>query len=166
MKTLVAYISKTGNTKKVAEAIFGEIQGEKEIKPIKEVDSLVGYDLVFLGFPVEKSGPTKDAVRFLQNNTRGVNVALFITHSSPEHYEEVPTYYENFKKAAVGANIVGLFDCQGQLSKTAKFVMRVQPFYPKIRNAARLDNSQGQPDAARLEKARAFARKIIKKLSR
>ncbi len=29
MKVLVAYMSKTGNTKKVAEAIYGEITGEK-----------------------------------------------------------------------------------------------------------------------------------------
>jgi len=39
VKTLVTYMSKTGNTKKVAEAIFDEINGEKEIKTIDEVDS-------------------------------------------------------------------------------------------------------------------------------
>ena len=33
MKTLVTYMSQTGNTKRVAEAIFKEIKGKKEIKP-------------------------------------------------------------------------------------------------------------------------------------
>ena len=46
MKVLVAYKSQTGNTRKIAEAIFGEIQEEKEIKRIADVDSLEGYDLV------------------------------------------------------------------------------------------------------------------------
>lgn len=50
MKTVVACMSQTGNTRKVAEAIFGEIQGEKEIKELSELDGLEGYDLSFVGF--------------------------------------------------------------------------------------------------------------------
>ena len=37
MKSLVTYMSQTGNTKKIAEAIFEELPGEKEIKPLDEV---------------------------------------------------------------------------------------------------------------------------------
>ncbi len=40
MKTLVTYMSQTGNTKKIAEAIYGELEGEKDIKPIAEVKVL------------------------------------------------------------------------------------------------------------------------------
>ncbi len=40
MKVLVTYLSRTGNTRKVAQAIFEEIKDEKEIKPIADVDSL------------------------------------------------------------------------------------------------------------------------------
>ena len=59
MKILVAYLSKTGNTKKVAEAIFDEITDEKELKKIEDVDSLDGYDYSFLGFPIQRMGPDK-----------------------------------------------------------------------------------------------------------
>src|SRR5512137_1891517 len=58
-RVLVAYMTSTGNTKKVAEAIYGEISAEKEIKPIQEVQSLGGYDLAFLGFPTHGYGPDK-----------------------------------------------------------------------------------------------------------
>ena len=44
MKTLVTYMSQTGNTKKIAEAIYETISGEKEIKQLKEIDSLEDYD--------------------------------------------------------------------------------------------------------------------------
>ena len=36
-KTLVTYFSRTGNTKKVAEAIFASLDGDKNPKPIDEV---------------------------------------------------------------------------------------------------------------------------------
>jgi flavodoxin len=50
-RVLVAYMTSTGNTKKIAEAIYSEIATEKEIKPVREVQNLEGYDLAFLGFP-------------------------------------------------------------------------------------------------------------------
>ena len=53
MKTLVAYFSQTGNTKKVAESMFDVIQGEKEIKELSEVENVDGYDLLFVGFPID-----------------------------------------------------------------------------------------------------------------
>jgi len=49
MKVLVAYVSRTGNTKKVAEAIFQGMQEEKEIKELQNVGNLEGYDLTFIG---------------------------------------------------------------------------------------------------------------------
>jgi hypothetical protein len=51
-KVLVAYLSQTGNTKWVAEAIYYAIPEPKEIKPIKEMSTLEGYDLSFLGLPM------------------------------------------------------------------------------------------------------------------
>jgi flavodoxin len=53
LKVLVTYRSITGNTKKIAEAIFNEIEVEKEFKHFREVESLDDYDFVFVGYPVE-----------------------------------------------------------------------------------------------------------------
>jgi flavodoxin len=39
MKVLVAYMSQTGNTKKVADAIYGALPEPREIKPIKAMIS-------------------------------------------------------------------------------------------------------------------------------
>ena len=49
-RILVTYQSQTGNTKKVATAIFDALPEPKEVKPIREVESLEDYDLIFLGF--------------------------------------------------------------------------------------------------------------------
>ena len=159
MKVLVAYMSKTGNTKKVAEAIYGEIRREKEIKTIEEVKSLNGYDLAFLGFPIHVYGPDKKTKRFLETHTNGRKIALFITHASPEDWHELPEWLDKFNSVSAGANIVGRFDCQGQLAKGAKFFMSIIP--GKLREQAKMDDSLGQPDETRIERARVFARDMM-----
>jgi flavodoxin len=64
MKVLVAYMSWTGNTQKVAEAIYDAIPQPKEIKRVEDVTSLEGYDLAFLGFPIHNLGPDERAKTF------------------------------------------------------------------------------------------------------
>jgi flavodoxin len=161
MKVLVAYMSLTGNTKKVAEAIYGEIDCKKEIKPIKEVQDIEAYDLSFLGFPTHGYGPDKKAKAILEKLCKdGRKVALFVTHGAPEDEPEIQEVMAKFKQAAAGAELVGAFDCQGQLAKGVKFIMKISPS-KKLRSDARKDNSQGQPDETRLQRARAFARDTI-----
>jgi flavodoxin I len=160
-RVLVAYMTSTGNTRKVAEAIHGEIAAEKEIKPIGEVKDLGPYDLSFLGFPVHGYGPDKKAKALLEGLCKdGRKVALFVTHAAPEDEPEVSEYMAKFRQAAAGAELVGTFSCQGQLSKGVKFIMKISP-NKKLRADAKSDNSAGQPDTARLEKARAFARDMM-----
>jgi len=162
MKVLVAYMSQTGNTKKVAEAIYGAIPAPKEIKRVEEVTSLEDYSLSFLGFPMEWFGPNEKAKQFLENYTKGKTIALFITHASQEEGGAVlEGWLEKFKQAASNANLIGLFNCQGQLSQQIKQYMSSHS-NPDYRRWAEGDTSQGQPDATRLERARRFAAEIIK----
>jgi flavodoxin len=164
MKVLVAYMSSTGNTKKVAEAIHAGIACEKEIKPIAEVQDIGAYDLSFLGFPTHGAGPDKKVKKYLATHcTTGRNVALFVTHAAPEDSPEVPGSLAKFKEAAAGANVVGCFDCRGELSKGVKAIMRISP-NKQLRTWAKIDDSMGQPDAARLEKARAFAKETVARI--
>lgn len=163
MKVLVAYMSNTGNTKKVAEAIYDEIGDEREIKPIDEVGSTDGYDIAFLGFPIKQMGPDKKTTKLLAKHcTNGKNVVLFITHAAPEESPDLPPMLDKFRKAACGANIIDLFDCQGELSKKVKRIMSILPD-ARLRRWAKEDNSQGQPDETRIERAHAFSRDVMKK---
>lgn len=164
MKTLVTYLSKTGNTRKIAEAMYGGIKDEKQIKPINEVSSFEGYDVVFFGLPIHQMGPDGKEKKLMEKYcTDGTNVVLFITHAAREDAPDLPPMLDKFKKAAGGANIVAFFDCQGELDKTTKRIMSVLPV-ANLRKWAKEDNSQGQPDAFRIEKARVFARDTMKML--
>jgi flavodoxin len=159
-------MSQTGNTKKVAEAIFQEIKCKKEIKQMSEVNSLDGYDLAFIGLPIQAYQPAGDAKSFLEERTKGKNIALFVTHASPEDNPEVKQWLNLCKVAAAGAKILGVFDCQGELSQViADFMLNSGD--PSLVEAAKQRSlTVGQPNAARLKKARSFAKEIMKKYPR
>lgn len=55
MRTLVAYLSSSGNTSRVAEAIHAALPGSS-MMAIADVGPLDGYDLIFAGFPVIAEG--------------------------------------------------------------------------------------------------------------
>jgi flavodoxin len=71
VKILVTYYSKTGNTEKVARAIFDTLQGQKEILPLDQAADIEKYDLVFLGFPIMQFSPARKARSFLKTSCQG-----------------------------------------------------------------------------------------------
>ncbi len=86
MKILVAYFSRSGNTKQVAQSIFDTLPAEKEIITIGSQPASSEYDLLFLGFPIESYGPPKKITKYLKDLTKNQPVVFFLTHGVPvEH---------------------------------------------------------------------------------
>lgn len=160
MKVLVTYQSLTGNTKKVAAAIFEAIEQEKEMKELSQITTLEGYDLVFVGFPIMGFGPSPEVTGFLTNQATGRNVALFITHASPEDSEPLQDWLKKCKTSAANTDLKGIFNCQGELSE------QIADFMLKSGDAAMVEwakdrpSTIGQPDATRLQRAKDWAKKI------
>lgn len=160
----MAYISETGNTRKVAQAIYDEIPGEKDFMPVCDVPDSSVYDLIFMGFPMHQFGPDKKAtMRMKQHCVPGRKVALFVTHAAPESEPELQGWLSKFKDAASGAEIIGFFDCQGQMSIPVKMVLRLSRDR-KLREWAKADSSHGQPDEFRIKKAKEFAQEVLGKV--
>jgi flavodoxin len=164
MKVLVAYFSQTGKTKMVADAIYESIEGEKEIKELGEVESLDGYDLSFIGFPIIAFGPSKDGKEFLEQKAAGRKVALFITHAAPEDQEGVGEWLDKCREAAASAELVGFFDCQGELSEAIANALLKSDDATMRSFGERRPETMGQPDETRLQRARDFARETMSKL--
>ncbi len=163
MKVLVTYQSQSGNTRKVAEAIYGEIQAEKDIKEIGDLEALEGYDLYFIGMPLHAYGPANDAKGLLENHAAGKDVALFVTHAAPEEREMLRDWLARCREAAAGANLLGMFNCRGELAKEVADMM-VKSGDPQLAAwGEEREETIGQPDESRLERARAFAKDIMAK---
>jgi flavodoxin len=165
VRVLVTYLSQTGNTQKVAEAIHGEISGDKTIKKLEEVESLDEYDLSFIGLPIHAFGPAAPAKKFLEAHSPGKRIALFITHAAPEESEEVKGWLKRCSEAASEADIVNMFDCQGELAQPV-IELLLGSNDPKMRAFGELGPmTKGQPDGTRLERAKAFARETMAKVT-
>ncbi len=162
-RVLVAYLSQSGNTKKVAEAIYSKIQCEKKLANINEVESLDGYDVAFLGFPLIQMGPPAKAVNFLGNEAKDKKVALFITHGAGTSLPPLQGWLQKYKDACAG-ELIGLYNCQGEVSQKIREVM-AKSDDPQLQMFAKMAGmADGQPDKASLEAAGEFAQSILEEL--
>lgn len=160
-KTLVGYMSNTGNTKKVAEAIYETIQGDKTLANINEVKTLEDYDIAFIGFPLIQMGPPTRAISFLAENATGKKIALFVTHGAGLSLPPLQTWLQKCRDAAENTELLGLFSCQGEISQKVRQVMAASDD-PQLQLFARMAGlADGQPDIASLERAKKFAQEIM-----
>ncbi len=165
MNSLVTYCSRTGNTRKIAEAIFDEIGGQKEIMPVDEVTDVDQYDIVFVGSPIEKHGLVGPIVKFLKEKMQNRQVALFITHAAAEQSEVAKKYVRKCRELVQESiDLLGILNCQGELSKViAEHMMASEN--PELREYASMRKyTLNQPDEVRIAKSKQFAGEMMNKI--
>ena len=162
MKILVTYFSETGNTEKVAQAIYEGIQkAEKEISPLQETTSVVEFDLIFCGFPVHASSVPHKVEPFLKSIPHGKSVAIFATHGSLRKGQLATAAFDYAVSLLSKAKVIGTFGCRGKVKPELLEVLAKKP-----EHRAWAEEAQGaavNPDGADLEDAKDFANKMVKK---
>jgi flavodoxin len=167
VKYLVTYWTQTGNTKKVAETIFDAIPGEKIMKPMDEVDTLDGFDLTFIGFPVIQFGPPAAVKKFIGEHAAGKKIALFITHAmlseseDPQKKAMLARELDKCRAACSNSELIGLFHCRGELSEKITNELMATNIPMLMEFAAMRPLTIGHPDTKELAQARNFAASVI-----
>lgn len=159
MTILITYQSRSGNTRRVAEAIGEGLGGGAELRPMDKVESLDGYDLVFVGFPIMGAGAPGKVRRFLSEKAAGKKVVLFVTHGMSADVSLLQGQLENCREAAKGVEVVGIYDCQGKLNGLVALALRLHP-KKEVRAWVKAGGERigvGHPSASDLQGARAFA---------
>lgn len=158
-KTLVTYYSKTGNTKKIAEAIYEQLKGEKEIKPLDEVQGLEDYSLIFIGFPVYSHSVPYKVEIFLKKIPDGKKIALFSTHGSFTGSRLSREALEHATATASKAKVMATFSCRGRVSLETLEMYKNSPQHVLwVEMAASARNHPHEKD---VENAKSFARWVI-----
>jgi flavodoxin len=158
-KILVSYLSLTGNTKKVAEAIFDALKGDKTIKTIDEAQNLDDYDIIFLGFPVHSHSVPFKTEELIKRIPAGKKIALFSTHGSLTGSRLSREALEHASILASSSKILGTFACRGKVSLQALETLSKSPEHKAwVEMAA---SAQTHPDDNDLEDARSFANWIM-----
>ncbi len=170
MKVLVVYSSKTGNTKKVAEAIAGAVQGST-ILPVEAGPSAEGFDLVAVGYWVDKGMPDAKCRTWLEK-VRGCRIALFGTLGAwpdSEHAKEcMRRAAEYVTSPERGNSLCGSWICQGRIDPYVIEIMQkmapdVHPMTPERK--ARIDEAAKHPDDKDLASAKNFILQTIGSLT-
>ncbi len=141
MNVLVLYASLTGNTRKLAAVMAGEL----DVTPrrIADAPAVREGDPLLLGSGVYWNRPARAVRRYLQNlpSLKGARVALFGTYGGAPHQIDVMAKIVQRK----GGEILGRFSCRGR----DWFVLGL--------------NARRHPNAAELSAAAAFAHNMVER---
>jgi flavodoxin len=159
LKTLVAYESRTGNTKKIAEAIFEAVEGEKSLIPIAEGPDCDEFSLIFIGFPVHSHSIPFRVETFLKNIPAGKKIALFSTHGTLTGSRLSREALEYAATLTSKAQLLGTFSCRGKVSLKALEALGKSPEHAAWTEMAA--SARSHPDENDLKDAQAFARWIL-----
>lgn len=160
MNILVAYYSITGNTRRIAEAVFAGVRHtQKTLLPIDQVDDPAKYDLIFCGFPVHHHSIPATMTKFFQRIPLGKKIALFATHGALRGGEKVVTAFYTALSLTHGRTTLGTFGCRGQVSFEQLDQWLENPHERTW--ALEAQSAGGHPDASDLNDASAFAETML-----
>ena len=132
MKILLAYSSKTKNTKKVAEAVYEQIKtlGEVDLLDIKKQRKKLEkeYDFYILGAWTDKTNANKNMQRFIdQQEIHSKDVALFLTCGVPREHYHADDSINNYIAFMEERNnrIHETFVCQGKVDPKVMIVFKI-----------------------------------------
>jgi flavodoxin len=158
MKILVTYFTQTGNTEKVARAIYEAIGAQKEILPVDEVKDPARYDIIVCGFPVHAHSVPLSVEHFIKQILPGKKIALFATHGSLRGGELATTAIEHAASLASKLKVLGTFGCRGKVDPKIIEALLKKPEHRAWAETAK--SAVSHPDESDLEDARHFAKKV------
>lgn len=138
MRTLIAYSSKTGNTKRVGEAI-GRVFQDVTIKDIKDVDSL-DYDMIVVGTWIDKGTADTKALKFIET-IKDKKTAYFFTLGAYPDSQHAMDCITNITKLFTdnGNEVVGHYHCQGAIDpKLTEWMSKLPADHPHSPNPERI----------------------------
>lgn len=164
MKALVTYYSDTGNTEKIARAIYEAIHFEKELKPVLEVQNTKGFDIIFFGFPVKAHSVPGKATNLIKELPEGQKIAFFSTHGSLRGGHLPKQAFEHAVSLASKAKVLGHFGCRGKVDQKI-----IDALMKQAEHKAWAEEALGaihHPDEHDLADARQFASEMLAKISK
>jgi flavodoxin I len=164
MKALVTYYSQTGNTEKLARAIYAAVDIEKELFPIAEVKNTAGYDIIFVGFPTQAHSVPAKVIPFLKGLPAGQRIAFFCTHGSLKGGQLPKQGLEHAVSLTSAGKVLGAFCARGKVSSQIIDSLQDTP-----EHRAWADEAQGaaeHPTEADLADARVYAKEMLTKIGR
>lgn len=117
MKQIVVYSSQGGNTRKLAEAAFSRLSGDKDIYPVAQAPDPGGYDVAVIAFWFQGGQPDADSQEYLKKCSGNIKVFLLGCHGARPESDHARMGMNTAMELASGATIIGSFNCQGEVTQ-------------------------------------------------
>ena len=181
MKVLVTYYSETGNTEKIAKAIYEEVakNHDSSLKILKEtkISDLDNYDLVFLGSATHSSDLAKPVLNFIKEITEKskFKIAGFVTHAVylPSEDEEITASHNRWAGRCIqtfeslqeekGIEFIKFFSCMGAPSPPIEEFIQTSVIPTEEQYNAYIEIVRKHPNEEDIENAKNFAQSVLKK---
>ncbi|MEA2012827.1 MAG: flavodoxin family protein [Verrucomicrobiota bacterium] len=168
MKGAVIYSSKTGNTKKVAEAILEGCNEKFKIYSVNDDLDLADFEFIFMGYWVDKGTADKKALEFMQDICHK-KVAIFATLGAYPNSDHAKKSLEAGAKClGEGCSVIDNFICQGAIDpKLMEWMNKLpedHPHAPDEERIKRWKDASTRPDKNDLNKATEFAKNVLKNI--
>ncbi|WP_125152026.1 flavodoxin family protein [Clostridium rectalis] len=169
MKTLVIYSSVTGNTEKIVKAAYDEIPFPKKICKSLNKLSLKNYELIIIGYWVDKGICDSRNVEIIKNihNKKVIFMGTLGAKDNGNYYESIKKRVESFLPE--DNKLIDHFLCQGRINE--KLIERYKTIFesnPGDENIKRqLENAKiasTHPDNTDLNNVKEFIKNIFKKI--
>ncbi len=150
MKVLVLYSSRSGNTQKLAEAVYAALEGEKRLISITDLPlESYDYDLIIAGFSIMAGRVEPRMARFLAGFEEKTKILLFMTHGSKRGSALVKKVMKLAVRLVERADVVDCYSCQGEVSPVVLHKLRKASSPPAWLDEG--ENAQGHPDNGDIE---------------
>lgn len=165
MKILIAVSSKTGNTRKLAEAIHAALP-EAELHNVESAPDPNQFDLIFIGFWVDKGtadGKAQEYIRQIEKK----NVAIFGTLGAYPDSQHAHDSLKNIAELLPDCQIIDRYICQGSIDpKLIEWMSTLpaeHPHAPDAERRKRWEDASTHPDVNDCQAAATWAVSTLKK---
>ncbi len=170
MNSIVVYSSRTGNTLKVAQAVYEALPSPRALFPVDDAPDPDAYDFIALGFWVDKGTADEKTRRYLKK-LKDKPIFLFGTLGAYPESDHGIKCINNVKALAADNKILGTFLCQGRVDpemiKWMEENLQDDPHHfmtPERR--ARLKEAERHPDVHDLIAAGSRVKQILSKIQK
>lgn len=169
LKIQVLYVSRTGNTERIARAIYQALPGiPKDIRMLDSAPSRYDADTYFIGFWANRGTASMEILDCV-SELHGKNIALFATCGmgrSAEYYKKIETNVLAFLPE--DNHYLGSFLCQGKMPMNVrrKYEQMATPVNQEqvTRMLRNFDEALLHPDNKDEADAKAFTLSVCRKL--
>ncbi len=167
MRFIVVYSSVTGNTKAVAEAVYECLPMPKEIYPVESAPDPGPYDVIALGFWLDRGTADERTRRYIQR-IQNKYVGIFGTSGVYPDSDHAREALRRVEALLEGNHLLGSVMCQGRVDTA--FAEKLGEIAPASREVSPIDRdpvaaARSHPDASDLKNVQTAFRAMLKKIT-